>query len=97
VIEAVRYVTGHDPRDHSRAHEVIAARRLAVAALREICDLSYKACARALGYDHTTIIHHARGAVDMRLLKMVLARVNDVLQREAMEDIVTGRLSQYDV
>jgi len=82
VIEAVQYVTGYDPRNKSRSYEVIAARRLAVEMLRQICDLSYKSCARVLGFDHTTIMHHARGTVDTRLAKAVAERVNETLELE---------------
>ena len=87
VLDAVAYVTGFDPLDKDRSPRYISARRLAVAALREICELSYAECARVLGYaDHTTVLHHARGAVDHRLLRAVIDRVSDSMDIEAAED-----------
>jgi chromosomal replication initiation ATPase DnaA len=84
VLEAVRHVTGVDPsRSNKLERRSVASRRLAVAALREICDLTYVQCAHELGYaDHSTPLHHARGNVDMRLLKAVLQRVSDKLEEE---------------
>lgn len=83
ILEAVEYVTGVDPLNKCRASQYVSARRLAVAALREICELSYAECAKVLGYaDHKTVLHHARGTVDMRLLKAVLQRVSDRMDEE---------------
>jgi chromosomal replication initiation ATPase DnaA len=87
VLDAVAYVTGYDPCNHARSPKYIAARRLAVAALREICELSYVECAKVLGYaDHTGVVHHARGAVDHRLLSAVIDRTSaDIEIEEAHE------------
>lgn len=84
VLEATAYVMGVDPSCRSGlSRQAISSRRMAVNALREICDLTYAECAQVLGYaDHSSPLHHARGNVDMRLLKAVLQRVSDTLEDE---------------
>ena len=96
VLLAVAYVTGYDPLNKSRESGYVSARRLAVAALRELCDLSYAACARVLGYgDHSTVLHHARGNVDIRLLKAVVQRVSDQLTIEEARERTEAEVARW--
>lgn len=50
-----------DPEDilgDSRKHHVVKARKTAMAAMRQLTDMSYPAIGDFFGKDHTTVMHH---------------------------------------
>ena len=71
-------VTVKDILGKSHMQHVVRARKTAIAAVREMTELSYPAMGRLFKRHHTTVIHHVTTARDdprvMRALALVIAR-----------------------
>ena len=72
-------VIGDDRRQH-----IIRARKLAMAAVRELTDLSLPEIGRLFGKDHTTVMHHVESVKsDLRRSQSLALVIERLTQEEA--------------
>jgi chromosomal replication initiation ATPase DnaA len=80
VCDAVKELTGYNPRDFCRERQFVHARKLAIWGLKEICDMSLQDIVNVIGYaDDGSVRYHLKSPPNFKELSMVIQTLSEEL------------------